>query len=138
MEKEDRNRKKMTLVHQKFASEKMKILMLNREDALPRSGGDTVQMLDQQNTFGVWVIRLIFILALHLFPLDYDLFHIFNLQTAETTLKPVDFIVQTKKRVALSPIWFDFNFDKRNWRHTFKYTQNNLVKICSKISPGME
>ena len=115
----------------------MKILMLNREDALSRPGGDTVQMLCTVK----YLQRLGYQVDFHFgpppFSLDYDLFHIFNLQTIETTLKQVDFIAQRKKRVALSSIWFDFNFDKRNWRHTFKYTQNKIVQLCSKISPGM-
>jgi len=89
----------------------IKVLMLNRSDAFLRPGGDTVQMVKTKQYLERYGINVDVFCG---YPLkvnldDYDLFHVFNIQTYKETLRQVMEIRRsTKKPIVLSTIYWSF------------------------------
>ncbi|MDI6868650.1 MAG: glycosyltransferase [Coprothermobacterota bacterium] len=114
----------------------MRILFLNRKDALSRPGGDTVQFLKTSKYLNRLGHQVDFHFGGPPFPFEYDVFHIFNLQTAQESLNQARYIKQKHAGlIALSTIWFDWE-EKTFLRHAFLYTNNPAIKLCKKISPS--
>lgn len=91
----------------------MNILMVNRADALTNYGGDTTQMLETKVELEKLGQRVEIALGPQKLDkyLNYDLIHIFNIQTAEFTFNEVLKVKKIKKPIILSPIWWDFYED---------------------------
>ena len=88
----------------------MKVIFANRSDCLTHRGGDTVQMLKTkeylESNFGVSIVLVLNASELYNFK-NYDLVHIFNIQTASQT---IDFIKAAKELnipIILSPIYWN-------------------------------
>lgn len=88
----------------------MKILFANRADCLLNKGGDTVQLLKTKSflekIFGVTIKIILRADDIQKYP-DYDLVHIFNIQTAEQTLEFVKAAKILNMPIVLSPIYWN-------------------------------
>lgn len=88
----------------------MKILFLNRIDAFDKMGGDTIQMLktkEELEKCNITVDELLGPQNITVYK-NYDIIHIFNIQTDKFCFKEVQKIKKVKKTVVISPIWWDF------------------------------
>ncbi|CEL25133.1 glycosyltransferase [Methanobacterium formicicum] len=91
----------------------MKILMVNRADALTNYGGDTTQMLETQKELkkvGISV-DLAFGSQSKRKYRAYDIIHFFNLQTAQFIYNEILKVKKLEKPFVLSTIWWDFHDD---------------------------
>ena len=90
----------------------MKILFANRKDCLSHKGGDTIQMLktkeylEKNNNCDIQII--LSPEEMKNYP-EYNIVHIFNLQTIDETLAYIKQAKKEGKKIALSTIYWDLS-----------------------------
>ncbi len=104
----------------------MRILMLNRADALVHRGGDTVQMLRTQAELEKLGCQVEVSTEPEPAMTGYDLAHVFNIQSADHSLRQLQAARKHGLPVALSTIYWDLRFLDRD---------PDFVRACS--SPRM-
>lgn len=104
----------------------MRILMLNRADALVHRGGDTVQMLRTKAELEKLGCRIDVRTEAEPALAGYDLAHVFNIQTADHSLRQLTAAQRQGLPVALSTIYWDLRSLDRD---------PDFVRACS--SPRM-
>jgi glycosyltransferase involved in cell wall biosynthesis len=104
----------------------MRVLMLNRADALVHRGGDTVQMLRTQAELEKLGLQVDISTEPTPALKGYDLAHIFNIQSADHSLQQLKAAKQRGLPVALSTIYWDLRALDRD---------PDFVRACS--SPRM-
>lgn len=108
----------------------MKILMVNRADALNNYGGDTTQMLETQNELqkmGQDVDVVLGSQSIDKYK-NYDIIHLFNLQTAAFTYNEALKVRKAKKPLVLSTIWWDFYEDYVESMRNLSYSKMDLLR----------
>lgn len=87
--------------------------MVNRADALSNYGGDTTQMFETKQELEKLGQKADIALGPQKIDKyeDYDIIHLFNIQTAKFSYKEGIKVKKAKKPLVLSPIWFDFYDD---------------------------
>jgi len=88
----------------------MKVLMVNRSDALTNFGGDTNQMINTQlelNNLGIEVELALGPQKIETYE-KFDIIHLFNIQTQSFSYNEALKIKKCKRYLILSPIYWDF------------------------------
>ena len=120
--------------------------MVNRPDINEKKGGDYYQMIETKRYLEYFGLKVSIINDLPPnFKLDYDLIHIFNLQTAFFTWEWVKYCKKWKIPVVLSPIYWKTNpfsfknffnyfykWDKWIWKNFLRSRLEKLERVCSK------
>lgn len=106
----------------------MRILMVNRENAISNLGGDTIQMLETKKELEKLGVEVDIALGPQQITTykNYDIIHIFNIQTLSFTYDEVSKVKTIGKPIVLSPVWWNF------WKEYFKskyITVSNKMKI---------
>lgn len=88
----------------------MRVLFINRVDAFQKMGGDTIQMIKTKE--GLESLNIKVDIALgnqeECIYNNYDIIHIFNIQTDKFCFDEIRKIQRIGKTVVVSPIWWDF------------------------------
>ena len=85
----------------------MKVLTQNRPDAFDRWGGDTTQMQETANHLRKLDVEVDISLENSISLDKYDLIHIFNIQTARTSINQINNAKEQNKKIVLSTIYWD-------------------------------
>jgi glycosyltransferase involved in cell wall biosynthesis len=92
--------------------DKLKVLYVNRRNALSHPGGDTVQMLKTkkflEKNFNIQIEICLNEQEISNYK-DFNLVHIFNIQTIDETLNYIDECKKHNKKIVLSPIYWDLS-----------------------------
>lgn len=110
----------------------MKILFQSRNDLLTHMGGDTTQILETKKYLEKLGHNVTLDLSARPNVTQYDIVHIFNLQTMDLTLEQVLNAKKQGKKVVLSTIWWDFTFMNLD-RDFRKYSKNPLYNLLRYI-----
>lgn len=86
----------------------MKILFQSREDLFTTLGGDTVQILKTKQELEKLGYKIDIDCSIDKDLSEYDIVHIFNLQTLKLTKQQLINAKKQHKKVVLSTIWWDF------------------------------
>jgi len=99
----------------------MKILMLNRPDAYTKIGGDTIQMIETKKELEKFGVNIDIALGPQEIDVyrNYDIIHLFNIQTVDFSYKEALKIKAINKILVLSPIWW--SFQEEYFKHNFTY-----------------
>lgn len=109
----------------------MKVLFINRKNALTLSGGDTVQMLNTKNELNNLGVDVEIILG----ESDsnnynnFDLVHLFNIQTDKFSLKEARKVKNKNCKLIVSPIWWDFEKEQIKDIRTFGDKSKKLAEV---------
>ena len=108
----------------------MKILFQSREDLFDGLGGDTIQILKTKKELEKLGYQIDINCSIDKDLSEYDLVHIFNLQTIKTTARQIANAKRQQKKIVLSTIWWDFrNFGLDNDIIMFSSRKRKLTSM---------
>jgi glycosyltransferase involved in cell wall biosynthesis len=114
----------------------MRILFLNRPDALTRWGGDTTQMMQTKTALEQLGVSVTIELT-STPPTDgYDLAHVFNVQTAPSSVKQIRHARESGLPIVLSPIYWDRRHIDQ-WCETYQFHQKSIVRSLAALNPRL-
>ncbi|MDD7792753.1 glycosyltransferase family 4 protein [Clostridium sp. 'White wine YQ'] len=108
----------------------MKVLIVNRVDALENFGGDTMQMLETQKALkemGIDVETVLGVQTIETYS-KYDIIHFFNIQTEEFTYDEVIKAKSLGKKIVVSPIWWNYEQLMNDLPDNFYTKKARIVK----------
>lgn len=108
----------------------MNVLFQSRSTCFKNKGGDTIQMLQTKKYLLHLNCNVDFSLDTNCDLTNYDLIHIFNLQTPEDGLLEIINARKQEKKVVLSTIYWDMKY-LMNDQDYKKYHLNNVIRILS-------
>lgn len=108
----------------------MNVLFQSRSRCFENKGGDTIQMLQTQKYLLHLNCNVDFSLDKNCDLKNYDLIHVFNLQTPEDGLLQIINAKEQGKKVVLSTIYWDMKYlmDDQDYK---KFHLNNMVRVLS-------
>ena len=108
----------------KVYKDKLRVLFVNRQNALTILGGDTIQMIKTKEALEKLGAEIDIDLSLHPNAKGYDLVHIFNTQIPNEEMEQVKHIRENYQiPIVLSPIYWD-NTEKKYYCKIIKKTFN--------------
>ncbi|SHI74600.1 glycosyltransferase [Clostridium intestinale] len=108
----------------------MKVLIVNRLDAFENFGGDTMQMIETEKELkkiGIDVEVSLGSQTLEKYN-EYDVIHFFNIQTEKFTYNEILKAKKLKKKIAVSPIWWNYEELLNDLPDSFYTSKAKLIK----------
>lgn len=112
----------------------MRVLFQNHSGFIGREGGDTTQILKTKRELESLGCNIDIDTALSPNLSNYDIVHVFNIQTSEVSIKQIYNAKSQRKPVVLSPIFWDM---RHMWRITAKISpiyKRLSARLLAKIS----
>lgn len=111
----------------------MRVLMQNRSDAYERWGGDTTQMVKTAQYLRSLGVEVEISLESKPNLTAFDIVHIFNIQTIDSSILQINNAQKQNKPIALSTIYWDLR-QMVNSADYLKFHQSQSVRTLAKIS----
>lgn len=114
----------------------MKVLFQNRKDVFENWGGDTTQMMETKACLEKYGVEIDINLEINPNLNNYDLVHIFNIQTSDHGVKQVLNAKDSETPIALSPIYWDLSYFL-NTKERYIYSPSILISNLARINTNI-